>query len=104
MKSVIFIMMLMASLTCCDRKAKGDIALQNKQNIIESSNEKEINNREEGREPKGLLLTDKQKGYAEATRTVAFQLLKEVRKDKKEDVLISPLSTAYLLGMLENGA
>ena len=104
MKSVIFIMMLMASLTCCDTKAKGDIALQNKQNIIESSNEKEINNREEGREPKGLLLTDKQKGYAEATRTFAFQLLKEVRKDKKEDVLISPLSTAYLLGMLENGA
>jgi TonB family protein len=104
MKSLIVIIMLMSMLTCCNTKAKGDIALPNKQDIIESSNEKEVNNREEGREPKGLLLTEKQKGYAQATRTFAFHLLKEVRKDKKEDVLISPLSAAYLLGMLENGA
>ena len=47
MESVIFIMMLMASLTCCETRAKGDVALPSKQNIIESSNEKEINNREE---------------------------------------------------------
>ena len=104
MESVIFIMMLMASLTCCETRAKGDVALPSKQNIIESSNEKEINNREEEKEHKGLILTEKQKDYAQATRTFAFQLLKEVRKDKKEDVLLSPLSTAYLLGMLENGA
>ena len=104
MKSVIFIMMLMASLTCCETRAKGDMALPSKQNIIESSNEKEINNREKEKGQKGLILTEKQKGYAQATRTFAFQLLKEVRKDKKEDVLISPLSAAYLLGMLENGA
>ena len=97
-------MMLMASLTCCETRAKGDVALPNKQNIIESSNEKEINNREEEKEHTGLILTEKQKDYAQATRTFAFQLLKEVRKDKKEDVLLSPLSTAYLLGMLENGA
>lgn len=104
MKSVIFIMMLMGVFTCCNTRAKGDVALPSKQNIIESSNEKEINNREEEKEHKGLILTEKQKGYAQATRTFAFQLLKEVRKDKKEDVLISPLSAAYLLGMLENGA
>lgn len=51
-----------------------------------------------------INLTNEQQQYVNKTNDFAFHLTTAVTKKDKNNVLLSPLSAAYVLGMLENGA
>ena len=54
--------------------------------------------------PGGIILTEAQKQMVDANNQFALNLMREVGKVNAGDMVISPLSAAYMLGMLNDGA
>jgi serpin B len=52
--------------------------------------------------PKSISLTADQQGLVVSNNNFAFNLFRKARKD--ENMILSPLSITYALGMLNNGA
>ena len=53
--------------------------------------------------PKEILLTDDEKQLVESNNDFAFRLFRQARKET-DNLILSPLSITYALGMLNNGA
>lgn len=54
--------------------------------------------------PGGIVFTDTQRQMAADNCDFSFRLMREVSKKEQGNIVISPLSVAYILGMLNDGA
>lgn len=54
--------------------------------------------------PGGIILTEDQMQMADGNNLFALNLMRELCKGQKCNIVISPLSVAYMLGMLNDGA
>ena len=54
--------------------------------------------------PGEIILTEKQRLMVDGNNQFALNLMRETSKDYTENMVISPLSVAYMLGMLNDGA
>ena len=98
MKSNYLILMSVALLlqTSCSSDSEQNDNGQGEQEIV---SEVVVN-----KTPGGIMLTDTQRQMAADNCDFSFNLMRELSKKEQGNMVVSPLSVAYLLGMLNDGA